>query len=96
MNTLLLFVTAAATSIAAVATSIAAYVAWTKFVTRINVNIRQRDNGDYCLGLYLEQHSGLPARNVVVRVWVNGAELPPLRWPSMKTGQSITIGLLGQ
>ena len=87
MDALFLFVTA-------VATSISAYIAWTSCATNINVNIRQRDNGDYSLGLYLEQHSGRPASNVVVRLWVNGEALPAFRHPSMKTGQSIQIGII--
>lgn len=75
-------------TVTAVATSTTACTALVNFVTNIYVNIRQRDNGDYSLGLYLE-HSGLPASNVVVHVRVNGAALPPFRWPSMKAGQSI-------
>lgn len=87
MDTLFLFATA-------VATSISACIAWTNIATSINVNIRQRDNGDYSLGLYLEQHSGRPARDVVVHIWVDGKVLPPFGHPSMKTGQSIQIGVI--
>lgn len=78
--------------VTAVATSISAYILWANSATVVNVNIRQRDSGDYSLGLYLEQHSGRPANNIVVRMWVNGKALPPFKHPSMKTGQSIEIG----
>ena len=82
------------TAVIAVATSVAGFVAWKNYITNLGVNIRQRDNGDCILGLYLEHFGGLPAKDIVVRIWVNGKQLPAFGWPSMKAGQSIEIGLV--
>lgn len=68
--------------------------AYVLVVPQIGVNIRQRDNGDYSLGLYLEHLGGRAIRNVTLKVRVNGVDLPQFRWPTMKAGQSIQVGFI--
>lgn len=78
----------------AVATGASAILAIRASLRTVVVNIRQRDNGDRALGCYVEQIGGPPIRDLAIRVKVNSEEWRCYRWPSLKKGQAVCVGIL--
>ena len=80
--------------ITAIATATTALLTWRTQRQGIAVNIRQRDNGNEVLACYIEQISGTTINDLRIRVRVNAGHGRLYRWPSLKKGQSVCVGLI--